>query len=308
MSCLQCCAILPGWHVAWPGMAGHGWAWHGMAWHELVRHGSVPMLLHAVICFPAYASRPISRHGMLLMPCPHLLRRIPPPPTPCGRLKSVAFVSKRFSALSLCADERRVTIKITGARAVERARQLLLWLPRHAPCIKFLGVEMAAGPAEDGQPAADADLAEVDNLTACCLSAFGVLGGGQLEQLTVEPGTVLSTTAWLPTLRRLQRLAIGSIDQELLLTGPLHLLAEAEEFQLTGGPIKFGEGVQLPPALTHLRLKDKMSEAMPAQVRHRGPALGLPASKTMPHHTTPCCAMCIKRVPSARSGRCSSGL
>lgn len=200
-----------------------------------------------------------------------------------------------------------MTIKITGAQAVERARQLLLWLPRHAPSIKFLGVEMAAGPVEDGQPAADADLAEVDNLTVCCLSAFGVLGGGKLEQLTVEPGTVLSTIAWLPTLRRLQRLAIGSIDQELLLTGPLHLLAEAEDFQLTGGPIKFGEGVQLPRSLTHLRLKDKVSEAMPAQVRRWGLAWGLPASKTLPHHTTPCCARCIKRMTSARSERCLRG-
>lgn len=185
-------------------------------------------------------------------------------PLRLGRLTNVALVSKRFAALSLCSEEWQIKIDIVGARAVERARQLLLWLPRHALHIKSLWFGMAVDLVEA------AELAEIDSLVSCCLSAFGVLGGGQLEQLTVEPGTVLTTTAWLPTLRRLQLLSIGSPEGELLLTGPLHLLAEAKRFDLAGQPVKFDAGVQLPPSLSWLRLRDPVSDTMPAQVRVPG--------------------------------------
>lgn len=183
------------------------------------------------------------------------------PMLPC-RLTSVTLVCKRFAELSLCAFCRRTTICLSGERAVERGRQLLGWLPRHARRVRYLKVSVTGAEGADG-----ATLAELDSITACCLMALGMGGssGGRLEHLTVRPATALSTTAWLQNLRRLRRLKLGSPEHRLRLTGPLHLLARAREFELIGQPIEFGAGVWLPPSLTRLALKDKPAEGEPAE-------------------------------------------
>ncbi|PRW32843.1 hypothetical protein C2E21_8154 [Chlorella sorokiniana] len=162
----------------------------------------------------AAAGAGIGEQGSDAAPCTlmglpdHLISKCLEPVELAERLTSVAFVCKRLSTLSLCADERCVRIKITGARAVERSRQLLLWLPRHAPSIKYLSVEMAAGPAEGGEAAAEADVAEVDNIAACCLSAFGVLGGGQLVQLTLRDKSSEAMPAQVAALINLEELQL----------------------------------------------------------------------------------------------------
>lgn len=185
---------------------------------------------------------------------------------PCCRLSRVALVCKRFEALSLCADEKRLSVSITGARAVERVRQLMLWLPRNAPRIKYFGLKLAA----DEGAALDA-MAEIENITTACLATFGALGGGQLEQLTIEAPIVLATTAWLPTLRRLKRLAICSPGRSLLLTGSLHF-AEAEEFELAGKPITFSVGAA---ALSHAAGAGRRGPNRHASAGEQGVPLGL---------------------------------
>ena len=191
------------------------------------------------------------------------------PPCPDCRLRWVCAVSRRFR--DLCCDPellRDLQVHISSERVVERARSLLQFLLSHARHLWRLVLTIKEDSAQlDGAGVADMQLSVV-----MCLAVCGATG--TLEELLISEDTPLRSLAWLPGLRRLRKLQLGSEVHALRLPDGLSRLTSLKEASVAGSCLLGLVGgdpptLQLPSSLTKLSLTHAYIDGLPEQV---GPA------------------------------------
>jgi hypothetical protein len=170
---------------------------------------------------------------------------------------SVALASRRFRQLC-CAPEllRNIRVDALDAKALPTARALLPWLMQHGAHVQRLQLRLTGF--------AESDRSELASLISSCVTACGT--AGQLQELELSSETPLAPLAWLPAMRSLQWLDVGSYACELKLTADASGLTALQHMRLHGQRVIFAAPARLPLALTSLQLCGDGSPEMPQQV------------------------------------------
>ena len=169
----------------------------------------------------------------------------------------MAPVCRRFRQLC-CSPEllRDVTVVASSTRALPTAHALLPWLVRHAAHVQLLDLTLA--PLGGATEAKRSELAGL--ITGCAVAV-----AGRLQMFVLHQGTP-ADLAWLPAMRSLRRLIVGS-DCELRVVADVSGLPALENLSLRGRPLRFEAPARLPTSLTRLEVADRRQDTeMPQQV------------------------------------------
>lgn len=182
------------------------------------------------------------------------------------RFRSVALVSKRCQALCLAPQLlQSLIVSISrDATALQRSAALLQFLAAHAAHVQelHLNVEPADDDQGDAWQLSDSQLHELGEIVASALGTCAAAGA--LRLLRIGRGMPLASAAWLPVLRHLEKLRLGSLERPLRLPATVSQLTGLEAAALEGSPLVL-EG-PLPHGLTELYLADGSSNELPGQV------------------------------------------
>ena len=178
---------------------------------------------------------------------------------PCGlccRRHRAALVSRRWHAAAHAPGLLQSPIWCYSSTHLP---SLTAWLLRHGRHVRSLNIDCY--PPRDQLTMVAWELAGC--LTACAATAARSL---QRLSLRLADGGTLCVASWCAVLRQLRSLELEASSYTLQISSSLAGLTAVTQLRLQGRTVSLGAGVQLPPAVERLELRDEASTALPLQV------------------------------------------